>query len=144
MSSTRSSQAGGTSACEGHERIVAAFDSHDAGERARSALIEAGVPDSAIAQLEGEIATQSVGDQLLEAFMSLFSRAANPGTGAHSVAAGHVLIVVCPDSVEDCERIVALLDMLGPIDLQAAILPSQSERSLSPGSKVRLYSVPAG
>lgn len=117
-------------------QIVAVFEDQAAAERARDALTQAGIPQSAI-EVVGHVAgdavpgqsraedrggaKQSVGDSILGAFMSLFTPEHEHHSLAHAVERGHAMLVVTPTGDMDRHALIQALEKAGPIDFDAKL-----------------------
>lgn len=108
-------------------QIVAVFEDRQAAERARDALVADGVADSSVQVIDrvdaptAPVHEETVGDQILSAFMSLFTPAHEHEDYAHAVGRGHAMVVVTPQDGADRHHIVELLERAGPIDFDAKL-----------------------
>jgi hypothetical protein len=103
-------------------QIVAVFEDDAAASHARDALRKADVPDSQIQLVNAPAAStpsESAGDQILSAFMNLFSSAEEHAHYARALGRGHAMVIVTPTDEADRERLVAVLERSSPIDFDA-------------------------
>lgn len=105
-------------------QIVAVFEDDAAAAAARNALLEAGVPESAIRLVGAPVASpppESAGDQILSAFMGLFSSAEEHRQYSQTAGRGHAMLVVTPAHDSDRRHLVELLERTHPIDFDAKL-----------------------
>ncbi|MDT7950558.1 MAG: hypothetical protein RQ966_03540 [Acetobacteraceae bacterium] len=111
-------------------QIVAVFEDQAAARAARDKLVDAGVPDGqvqVVAEVAGDAAKgaseaedRAVGDQILSAFMSLFTHDDHKDF-THAVNQGHAMIVVTPTGDTDRHRVIQILEQSHPIDFDAKL-----------------------
>ncbi len=112
-------------------QIVAVYDDYDAAQRARDALVEAGIPENQVevmARVAGdaakgtsEVEDKTVGDRVLGAFMSLFTPRDDHRDYTHAVDRGHAMVVVTPTGETDRHRVVEVLERSNPVDFDAKL-----------------------
>jgi hypothetical protein len=112
-------------------QIVAVFEDEAAARVARDALVDAGVPEDqvqVIGHVEGDAAKgvsqsedKAVGDQILTAFIGLFSSHHDEQDYTHAVAKGHAMVVVTPVGDTDRHRVIQVLEHSHPIDFDAKL-----------------------
>ena len=112
-------------------QIVAVFEDQAAAGRARDALVDAGVPAGQVeivAHVGGDAAQgvsqaedKAVGDQILSAFMSLFTPKDDHQDYTHAVNQGHAMVVVKPVGDTDRHRVIQVLEHNHPIDFDAKL-----------------------
>ncbi len=107
-------------------QIVAVFEDDAAAASARDALRAAGVPDSQVQLVSAPTATtpaeqQSAGDQILTAFMSLFSSAEDHPHYEHAIGRGHAMVIVTPTGETDRHKLITVLEHSNPIDFDAKL-----------------------
>ncbi len=105
-------------------QIVAFFEDRHAAERARDTLVSAGTPATAIEIIdnppEPTAEADTVGDQVLSAFMGLFS-SDHDHDYVHAVQRGHAMLVLTPQPGADRPALIAALEHAGPIDFDAKL-----------------------
>ena len=141
-------------------QIVAVYEDDAAAGRARDALLAAGVPHGAIQVRNAPQASapkpESTGDQVIGAFMSLFS-SSDEAHFEHALGRGHAMVVVTPGGDIDRRRMIAVLEQSHPIDFDAKLeewrqagyegmeaqnsseRPAGQRETLAGGSRVRSY-----
>ena len=113
-------------------QIVAVFEDRAAADRAREALLQAGVAPAAVqvvGHVEGDAVpgnsrsedSGSVGDEILGAFMSLFSPRDEHRDYSHAVDRGHAMVVVTPTGDTDRHKVIEALERSEPIDFDAKL-----------------------
>ena len=112
-------------------QIVAVFKNRIAADRARDALVEAGVPGDQIQITAGnagdaapgvsEAEDKGVGDQILSAMLSLFTSGEEQHDFTHAVRQGHAMVVVVPTGDTDRHRVIQVLEQSDPIDFDAKL-----------------------
>ena len=112
-------------------QIVAVFEDEKAAGLARDTLVNAGVPNGQIqvtAHVSGDAAEGvskvedgAVGDQILSAFMGLFSSHDDHTDFTHAVKQGHAMVVVTPAGDTDRHRVIQVLNDSDPIDFDAKL-----------------------
>lgn len=103
-------------------QIVAAFETVASAGVARDALVEAGVARTAIHIVAREaqpVESGSVGDQIMNAFVSLFSSHEDHAEYEQTVQRGHALLAVDVMEGTDRHRVVELLEQHGALDFEA-------------------------
>lgn len=108
-------------------QIVAVFEDRAAAERARDALVQAGSPTGSIEIIDQPASTAqqasengTVGDQILGAFMGLFS-SNHDHDYAHAVERGHAMLVLTPQAGADRHQMIEALEQNGPVDFDAKL-----------------------
>ena len=112
-------------------QIVAVFEDEAAARRAHDALLTAGVPSdqvNVVAHVSGDAAKgaseaedKTVGDQILTAFMGLFTSTDDHKDYTHAVDRGHAMVVVSPSGATDRHRVIEVLEHNHPIDFDAKL-----------------------
>ena len=111
-------------------QIVAVFEDEAAARTAHDALVQAGVPQSqvqVVAHVAGDAAKgvsqaedKAVGDQILSAFMGLFTHDDHHDY-THAVNEGHAMVVVTPVGDTDRHQVIKVLEQSQPIDFDAKL-----------------------
>lgn len=106
-------------------QIVAVFEDQGAAERAQDALRQAGVPADAMHVIHhgGAPAAEkkgTIGDQVLSAFMGLFS-SEHDLDYAHAIGQGHAMLVVMPREGVDRPLVIETLERSGALDFDAKL-----------------------
>ena len=112
-------------------QIVAVFEDEAAARTARDALVDAGVPRDQVeivAHVGGDAAKgvsqaedKAVGDQILTAFVGLFSSHDDHRDYTHAVDQGHAMVVVTPSGDTDRHRVIQVMEQSHPIDFDAKL-----------------------
>ncbi len=112
-------------------QIVAVFENEAAARAARDTLVEAGVSANqveVVAHVSGDAAKgasesedKAVGDQILTAFMSMFTSKDDHQDYTHAVDQGHAMVVVTPAGDTDRHRVIQVLEQSHPIDFDAKL-----------------------
>ena len=112
-------------------QIVAVYEDHDAAQRAQQSLVQSGIPEAQVkivAKVAGdaakgvsEVEDKTVGDEILGAFMSLFTSKDDHHDFTHAVDRGHAMVVVTPTGDTDRHQVVQLLEQTHPIDFDAKL-----------------------
>ena len=97
-------------------QIVAVFADPAAGERARAALLDTGVPAHAMDMLAGDADERST-----EAIEVLFVPPPDMDDYRHALRRGYALVVVWPDSVTQRDSAVDALERCHPLDVDAHV-----------------------
>ena len=112
-------------------QIVAVYEDQAAAQRAQQSLAAAGIPQDQLkvvgkvagdaAKGVSEVEDKTVGDQILGAFMSLFTPNSDHADYTHAVDRGHAMLVVSPTGGTDRHQVVQLLEQSHPIDFDAKL-----------------------
>lgn len=111
-------------------QIVAVFENRTDADRARDALLGAGIPSSAIQVLDRSSGDQTAGMSRAEdrnqegfwgAIKSLFAPEEDYATYHHAIERGHAMVVVVPTGDMDRHRAIEVLESSGPIDFDARL-----------------------
>ena len=111
-------------------QIVAVFENEAAARTARDALLTAGVPSQQVnvvghvagdaAKGASEAEDKTVGDQILTAFVGLFTSDDHKDY-THAVDRGHAMVVVTPSGDTDRHQVIQVLEHNHPIDFDAKL-----------------------
>jgi len=112
-------------------QIVAVFESRTQAEAARDALLNAGIPASAVEVLDRTSGDAAPGATRVEdrnqdegfwgAIKSLFAPDEDYNAYHHALGRGHAMVMVIPTGGMDRHRIIEVLEAAGPLDFDAKL-----------------------
>jgi len=115
-------------------QIVAVYESRTHAEAARDALLNAGIPQSAIEVLDRTSGDAAPGASRIEdrntgvqdegfwgAIKNLFAPDEEYSAYHHAIGRGHAMVMVVPNASMDRHRVIEVLEASGPIDFDAKL-----------------------
>ena len=112
-------------------QIVAIFEDRAAAQRASDALLEAGIPQSAVTVLDRTVGDAASGTSRAEdrnqergfwgAVKNLFAPEDEYHAYGHAIDRGHAMVVVTPTADMDRHRTIEVLERSDPIDFDAKL-----------------------
>jgi len=112
-------------------QIVAVYENRTQAEAARDALLNAGIPQTAIEVLDRTSGDATLGESRIEdrnqdegfwgAIKSLFVPEEDYDAYHHAIGHGHAMVVVMPTADMDRHRVIETLEASGPLDFDAKL-----------------------